>query len=91
MALAGPHPCQGRHRREIEMEDLGGRPTLPQVQGGRPEVKDDPESRVDQEVPELLEHCEQKPPFTETADPEDPGSELPGDHPDSPRTPACTR
>lgn len=91
MALAGPHLVKAVTGEEIEMEDLGGARVHCRKSGvGDLEVKDDPEciAAVKKYLSYFPSNCEQKPPFAETADPEDRGSEkLLELIPESPRTP----
>ena len=91
MALAGPHLVKAVTGEEIEMEDLGGAKVHCRKSGvGDLEVKDDPEciASIKKYLSYFPSNCEQKPPLTETSDPEDRGSDkLLEIIPDSPRTP----
>ncbi len=91
MALAGPHLVKAVTGEEIEMEDLGGAKVHCRKSGvGDLEVKDDPEciASIKKYLSYFPSNCEQKPPVTETSDPEDRGSDkLLEIIPESPRTP----
>ncbi|HVC07471.1 MAG TPA: acyl-CoA carboxylase subunit beta [Solirubrobacterales bacterium] len=78
MALAGPHLVKAVTGEEISMEDLGGAKVHCRKSGvGDLEVADDEEciAVVRRYLSYFPANCEQKPPLTESADPEDRMSE----------------